>query len=37
MHQWLQRKESSFCGAGIYVLVQRWKMTVDKDGDDIEK
>jgi hypothetical protein len=33
---WLLRKDSNFYKAGIQVLVQRWKKTVDKDGSYIE-
>jgi hypothetical protein len=36
MLQWLQRRESNFYHAEIHTLVQRWKQTVDKDGDYFE-
>jgi hypothetical protein len=35
--QWLQRRDCDFYWAGIHVLVQRWKKTIDKDADCIEK
>ena len=33
MCQWLQRRESIFYWAGVPAVVQRWKKTIDKDGD----
>jgi hypothetical protein len=35
--RWLQRRESNFYQVGVPVVVQRWKETVDKDGNDSEK
>jgi hypothetical protein len=37
VHQQLHRKDSNFCHAGIYTLVQRQKMTAVKDRDYFEK
>jgi hypothetical protein len=36
-HQWLRRKDSTFYHAGIYALVQRWKITAVNDSDYTEK
>jgi hypothetical protein len=37
MCQGLQRMESILYGVGIRAVVQRWKRTVDRDGDHIGK
>jgi hypothetical protein len=34
---WLQRRESNFYWVGVPAVVQRWKRTVDKDGNYSEK
>jgi hypothetical protein len=37
VHQWLQRRDRNFHWAEKRALVQKWKRTVDKDGDYTEQ
>ena len=37
VNKWLKEQSTEFYGAGIYTLIGRWKIAIERNGDYAEK